>query len=188
MEKDEELLSGLSAGNQVAFTTIYRKYWPELYNVAYKRVKNRELSQDIVQNVFTSLWDRRQHAKIRNLPAYLHTSVKFQVLKQSIHHAGSPVLLEELENIITSPFNTDDPIRYKEITELVQAWINILPEKRREIFLLHYREELSTLQIAEVLKVSRKTVQNQLNTATQTLKLRVVQSLSILIFLYFILR
>ncbi len=180
--KDEELLINLKSGSQEAFTQIYRKYWQELYNSAYKRLRNREHSQDVVQAVFTSLWDRHKEVDVRNISAYLHTAVKFQVFKQVLKSPSTSEFVEQFENIIASPVATDDLVHEKEILALVKLWIDALPKKRREIFLLHYNEGLSTLQIAEELNISRKTVQNQLNTANNDLRLRLAQLLTILLF------
>lgn len=178
---EEELLTNLKLGNQDAFTQIYRKYWQGLYNAAYKRLHNREQSQDIVQGVFTSLWDRRQEVNILNISAYLHTSVKFQIFKQAVRSPNTSEFLEAFENIIVSPVNTDDSLIEREILLLVKAWIDALPEKRRKIFLMYYDEGLSTAQIAEELDISRKTVQNQLNTASVALRVHMAQLLSLII-------
>ncbi len=185
---DVELLAGLKSGNQEAFTHIYRKYWQGLYNAAFKRVKNKEQCQDIVQSVFTSLWDRRGEVNINNISAYLHTAVKFQVFKQAARSPNTTEFLEAFEHIITSPVNTDDAILEKEILLMIKLWIDALPDKRRKIFLMHYNDDLSTAEIAGRLNISRKTVQNQLNTASQALRLRLVQLLSLLILSSFISR
>ncbi|NGF56698.1 sigma-70 family RNA polymerase sigma factor [Parapusillimonas sp. SGNA-6] len=182
---DNELLLGLKAGNQKSFSDIYEKYWKNLYNSAYKRLKNNEKSKDVVQNVFTSLWDRRQEVTIHNLSAYLHTSVKFQVYKQAIKAPQVAEFLEAFENILVSPVNTEDDVLEKEILGLIKAWIEALPPKRKKIFLLHYEDGVSTDQIAEILGISRKTVQNQLNTVSHTLRIRLSQLLALLVLIHF---
>jgi len=75
--------------------------------------------------------------------------------------------------------HTDDPILEKEIMDLLGYWIAALPAKRRQIFLMHYIEDLSTRDIAERIGVSRKTVQNQLNTASQSLRVRLAHFISL---------
>jgi DNA-directed RNA polymerase specialized sigma24 family protein len=79
---DQELIILIKQDDSNAFTKIYQKYWQELYNAAYKRNRNREQCQDIVQNVFTDLWNRRMALTIDNLQAFLHTAVRFQVFHQ----------------------------------------------------------------------------------------------------------
>ncbi|MFD1631747.1 RNA polymerase sigma factor [Pseudopedobacter beijingensis] len=182
---DNDLLSQLKAGDEAAFSKIYKTFWKELFNAAYKRLKDIEQSQDIVQNVFISLWDRRETVDIHNLGAYLHTSVKFQVFKHSVRSPNTSEFLAAFENILVSPLSPENTMLEKEILGLVKSWIDALPKKRREIFLLHYHDGLTTAEIADLLKVSRKTVQNQLNTASTHLRLRLAQILSLLILLHF---
>ncbi len=58
--------------------------------------------------------------------------------------------------------SADEALYYKELKQLIDLWIETLPPKRKEIFILHYRDNLSTSSIAEKLQLSQKTVQNQL--------------------------
>jgi RNA polymerase sigma-70 factor (family 1) len=183
---DQALLRCINQDDRAAFTVIYRRHWQSLYNSAYKRTRNKEQCQDIVQNVFTDLWTRRTSIEIENLSAYLHTAVRFQVLKQASRQPLNSVFLDEFELIITSTVNADDPLLEKEILNLISLWIAALPEKRRKIFLMHYNDGLSTRQIAEALGISQKTVQNQLLTANQNLRLRLAHFLSVSVLLAFI--
>ncbi len=82
--------------------------------------------------------------------------------------------------------HTDDLVLEKEILALMRVWIAALPAKRREIFLLHYTEDLTTKEISEYLGISQKTVQNQLNTASQALRFRLAHFLSLMAAVAFI--
>lgn len=185
---NNDILLQFKSGDQSAFSMIYKTFWKELFNAAYKRLKDVQQSEDIVQNVFVSLWNRRTDTEIENIGAYLHASVKFQVYKQSVKTPDTSQFLAALENILVSPLSPESTLLEKEILALMKLWIDAMPKKRREIFMLHYQDGLNTAQIADVLKVSRKTVQNQLNTATQSLKTRLVRLLSLLIVLSFVSR
>ena len=178
-DNDESLLLLIKEHNHEAFTEIYRKYWQSLYSSAYKRLQNEELGKDIVQNVFMDLWTRKDQVEIKNLAAYLHTAVRFQVYKQSVKNLRSSELVIELEEVLTSPFRTDGTLIENEMMRLVDLWINALPEKRRNIFLMHYYEELSTGEISKMLGISQKTVQNQLITASTYVRERFAQALFI---------
>lgn len=177
---DEALINLLKEDNKQAFTQIYRKYWEPLYNSAYKRLQDPELCKDIVQNVFTDLWNRRGVSNIENLPAYLHTAVRFQVYKQSVKlQPNGSEFLKVFEEMVASPFSSDGLLLEKELVRLVELWIKALPEKRRKIFVMHYYDELSTREISNQLGISQKTVQNQLNTASTYLRARFAHFLSI---------
>lgn len=178
-QSDKELSELLRIGDQNAYTVIYERYWESLYRSAYKRLKNKEQCQDIIQIVLSDLWRRREEVIIEDLPAYLHTAIRFQVFKQISRKPDSNTFLDEFEILLTSPVQTDDDLLEKEILGLVKLWINALPPKRRAIFLMYAEDELSTRQIAEKLGISQKTVQNQLNTAVINLRLRLAKVLSL---------
>ena len=175
--RDDELLHLLREGDRAAFSKIYRSHWENLYNTAYKRLKDKEYCEDIVQIVFTDLWRRREDVFIENLPAYLHTAVRFQVLKHISRRPRRCEFLNEFEVLITSSVHTDDELLEKEILNLIKLWIEALPRKRKAIFLMHINEDLSTREIANRLGISKKTVQNQLNTAMTGLRARLSQLL-----------
>lgn len=172
----------LKEDNKEAFVLIYRKFWKALYNAAYKRLRDSDRSQDVVQNVFTDLWLRRDRVTITNLPAYLHTAVRFQVYKEVVKQPSDAEFFKVLEEMLVSPLQSDAGLIDEELRELVALWIEALPEKRRQIFLMHFQDELSTDEIAKRLNVSQKTVQNQLNTASTHIRAKFAHFLSITVF------
>lgn len=185
---DQELTVLLREGDRDAFQQIYRKYWQDLYNTAYQRSRDRALSQDIVQNVFTDLWIRKNVAHIQTLAGYLHQAIRFQVLKQASRKPLNSILLDSFEEIISSSIRTDDPLLEKEIVNIIGLWIGALPEKRRKIFILHYQEELSTNEIARRLGISQKTVQNQLSIISKEFQIRIAHFFSLSLLLAILLK
>jgi RNA polymerase sigma factor (sigma-70 family) len=183
---DQELVSLLKDGDQYAFTEIYRKYWTEVYQGAYRRLRDKEQCQDIVQNVFAALWDRRLQNSVNDLAAYLHTAVKFQVIKYVSRKPQHCEFLENFDELITSPIQLDDPLLEREIVKLLELYIDTLPRKRKEIFVLYYTEGISTSEIAERVGISQKTVQNQINTVNTALKARLAHLLTVVIVTGFI--
>lgn len=171
-ENDFYLFDLLKQGDEEAFSKIYKLYWPELYNAAYKRLPEKEKCQDVIQNVFADLWNRKAELDLQNPLAYLHTAVRFQVLKHIQKSNKNNSFSEAFEQKLISPLQTDGELLEKEVRQLIELFIKALPEKRRKIFLLHYFEGLSTAKISVQLNVSQKTVQNQLTTATHALKFR----------------
>ena len=184
---DNDLILLMKQGDSKAFTEIYDRYWNVLYNKAYQRIHNKEQAQDIVQNIFTDLWNRRECLKIENLQAYLHTAVRYQVFKL-IERKPQSYFIEHFEELIVSPVHTDDLLLEKEVQNIIQLWIAALPSKRKEIFVQHYINNRSTKEIAQRLHVSTKTVQNQLHTASQSLRLRIAHFLSLCMFIAVLLK
>lgn len=172
IDDDLKLFALLKQGDQGSFEKIYKRYWLELYNAAYKRLPEKEKCQDIIQNVFTDLWLRRESLEINNPTAYLHTAVRFQVLKAISRTPKSDFVNEFFERELISPLQSDDVVLEKETKRLIELYLNTLPRKRRNIFIMHFYDGLSTAKIAIELNVSQKTVQNQLATASHGLRFR----------------
>jgi RNA polymerase sigma-70 factor (ECF subfamily) len=167
---DNELVRLLLHDDRSAFDELYRRYWPILYNAAYKRLKTIEPSKDITQEVFIDLWLRRGKVEIENIQAYLLTAVRFQVLKLVSREKNITSFLEPFENMAISSFNADGEVIDKELADLFNSWLNTLPEKRKSIFVMHFIDKLTTKEIAERLNISQKTVQNQLGSSVQDLR------------------
>jgi RNA polymerase sigma-70 factor (family 1) len=165
---DEQLLQLLIQDDQSAFETIYTRYWLRLYDAAYQRLKNEMQSEDIVQDVFVKLWKRRGHLHIQNLPAYLHTAVRFSVYSYVERDASSKYFYGPFEDIIIADSSKADALVLdKELLHLFHLYVESLPAKRKEIFLMYIKDHLTTGEIANRLGISQKTVQNQLGTAIQ---------------------
>ncbi len=180
IENDNVLFDLLRLGDQVAFEEIYRRYWAQLYNASYKRLPDKEKCQDIVQNVFMSLWARREEVILENPSAYLHTAVRFQILKHIARAPKGTFLTEAFQNELISPLESDSDLLEKEAKDVISYFIAALPRKRRDIFVMHYFEGLSTAKIATNLQISKKTVQNQLTTTSHALRLKLTHMFVVL--------
>ncbi len=174
-DNDCELLRLLSKGNSEAFECIYRRFWRELYDEVYARLKNAQQSEDIVQDLFVSIWTRRSDLKVENLSAYLHTAVRFRVFNFVQRDLGATAFFEPFELILQANDFADGHLLEKDMIELVLLYADTLPPKRKEIFLLHFSESLTTRDIADRLMISQKTVQNQLGKVFQALRQRIAQ-------------
>ncbi|UKT62657.1 RNA polymerase sigma factor [Pedobacter mucosus] len=184
LTEEKLLFDLLKQGDETAFSKIYKLYWVELYNAAYKRLPEKEKCQDIIQNVFTDLWNRKAFLDLEKPLAYLHTAVRFQVLKQIARSPKNNIFTQTFENNLISPLRSDGALLERESKDLIELFIKALPKKRQKIFLLHYFEGLSTSKISLQLNISQKTVQNQLTTATHALRLRLTHLFIIFVLIF----
>src|SRR5205085_2513651 len=81
-QTDAELMMSLRQGHSYAFTEIYNRYWKKLLAIAYNHSRNKVIAEEIVQEVFISLWNRREALNVDALNAYLATAVRLSVFKQ----------------------------------------------------------------------------------------------------------
>lgn len=176
---DNDLMLEIKRDDNAAFTELYYRYWESLYNSAYKRIHDEAICKDIIQDVFTDIWVRRDSLEIDNVAGYLFTAVRFQVFKFISKSKLTTPFLQTFENIVDPSTTTDSNINQKELNILVNAWIETLPKKRRNIYVLHNSEHLSTKEISQRLKISQKTVQNQIATALHNLRSKIAHLLTV---------
>lgn len=180
---DAELVSSLKQDSKAAFDEIYKRYWQKSFNEAYKRLREPQVCEELVQDVFTYLWLKRVGKQIDNLEAYIKISVRYQIFMQYKKGKRLPVFEEPLEHMALADNQADSEINLKELKSKIEQWLEMQPEKRREIFKMRFQEELSTKEISEILGITQKTVQNQLITATNQLRSTLDKTLTISIIL-----
>ena len=152
--------------NTAAFNEIYKAHWEPLFVFAYKISKSRELSQDIVQDVFFSLWKRLPLDTVENIGPYLFQSVKYQIYSAYKNNKfQTEPLKQDFENYLVESLEEERPDKLKEVMELLER----LPEKRKEILLSKF-QGLSNQEIAEEFNLSSQTVKNQLGKAFKSLR------------------
>lgn len=178
---DTLLLHQMQQGSTRAFDLLFEKYWQQAYSTAYKRLKSHDEAKDIVQEIFTHIWMNRQITLIENLPAYLHVAVRNRVIKIISKQRPTHFFFEAMDTISEKDLCADSPLLWKEFMKTYEALLQTLPPKRQKIFKLHYEEDLSTKEISENMGINRKTVQNQLTKAVETLKISLLRILTIVI-------
>ncbi len=168
--EDMQLISLIQESDRLAFDELYERYWKRLYNDTFKRLKNTEMIEEILQDVFSNLWSARASRKIQNVYAYLLTAVRYQVFMLYKKGKTTPQFEAPLEHMALSPLQTDSLLNEKELKGCIAIWMALQPEKRRVIFEMKYINDQSTREISEVLGISQKTVQNQLLTSFANLR------------------
>lgn len=161
---DHELLPLLSAGDMAAFTEIYNRYFRQLLRTAHNILDDQDLAQDVVQNVFISMWNKRGQVQIGQLKPYLHQATRYTVLKQIRERKQDQGFYLRLAQI-TTDIITDNPLLFKEQQQLLQELIDTLPENCKETFRLSREENKTYKQIAEMLGISEKTVEKRISQA-----------------------
>ena len=150
--------------------SLFNDYYTILCRKAYRIVNNKEISEDIVQDVFFKLWDRRNKIVITNsLEAYLNRMVFNESISFLRRNKNLLEFSDEIEQSGTNhgPINT---IEQKELNTIINDAINKLPPRCKTIFLLSRFEDLTYKQIAEQLNISVKTVENQMGKALKVLR------------------
>jgi RNA polymerase sigma-70 factor (family 1) len=180
---DGELLAKVGEGNRGAFDILYNRHWKSVFNAAYKRANDREIAEDIAQDVFVQLWTRTSEVAIDNLPSYLSIAARNGVFKRMGKEEKYTELPDDLQDMQNSLDATDSKILHKEFLNAFAELVETLPEQQRVIFKCRFNDGLSSQEIADKLQISPKTVRNHIGRALVTVKRELIW-LQIIVFLY----
>jgi len=159
----------INLADKASFEEIYRQYWSKLYIYAFNVLKEKEICEDIVQEVFVNLWRKRDDVQISDLNSYLYQSVKYQIFNHFRKSRYKKQLLSKL-NLINAQYKIDELYEKKELQADIKDAVSKLPEKRRIIFNMSRYDELPDKEIAENLNVSVQTVKNQISASLKFIR------------------
>ncbi|WGQ11179.1 RNA polymerase sigma-70 factor [Pedobacter gandavensis] len=171
---DLELLQLLQLGDRLAYTEIFERYKFILHHHAIKKLPNREEVKDIIQEVFTMLWTKKEGINIHtNLSGYLYTSLKHSILDHFSRQKVRDKYVDSMKNFVgQGTVLPDYRIREKQLSAAIEAEISLLPEKMRIVFEMSRKTYLSHSEIAAQLGISEKTVNRQISNALKILRSR----------------
>lgn len=164
---DSLAVKNLKQGDVKAFDDLFNKYSSRLYNFSVKYLKSAEEAEEVVQEVFLYIWDKREGLKPDNsFNAYIFT-IAYNIIKKCFIKKSKDNAYKDdlIYTVLQQENNLDQTIDYKFLLEKVELIINSLPNRRKEIFIKRKYEGLSVKQIAEELGISPNTVENQLASA-----------------------
>lgn len=166
---DEGLLKLLKDSDEGALREIYLRYWKNMYLMVLKKVRVKNIGEELVQNVFVSLWTKRETAEIRQLQNYLTTAIKYQV----INFLKSKMLREKytLQSslyVAREENSCENTLLTHELSQAIDNAAKKLPEKSQHIFRLSRMQNHSIKEIARDLNISEKTVEYHI---TRSLKI-----------------
>jgi RNA polymerase sigma-70 factor (ECF subfamily) len=171
LDKEEShLVRELSKGNLLAFNTLYKEYSGRLYRFAFGYLKSEEEAEELVQEVFTKIWEKRRDMKEElSFKSFLFT-IAFNIIRK--HFRTKSQISEYFKSGISDDLDmqTSQKITYDSLYQYITDLVNQLPDRRKEIFIKSRFEGLSIKEIAEKLKISHKTVENQLTDALKFIK------------------
>jgi RNA polymerase sigma-19 factor, ECF subfamily len=174
LKTEKDYIIELKEGSFSAFDHIFSYYKARLYAFALGYLKHKEDAQELVQDVFVKVWENRETLdESKSFNSYLFTISKNTILNH-IRKKGSINLYSDyIKNYAPQTHNTaEDKLEYEDLLKKAKEVIDQLPDRQKEIYLLRHEKGLSNLEIAKELRISKKTVENQITLAIKFLRER----------------
>lgn len=166
---EKEILAELKSGNQVALKMLFDNFYIELTRYALKIVGNSEVAEEIVQDIFVSIWNNREKSEIEAVRPYLSRAVKNRCIN---HIKKNHPIHEDIESSMHVSSN-NSPLDGIEATELQKALKEAesrLPKQTALIFALSRHTELTYPEISKELDISVKTVEYHISKALKSMR------------------
>jgi|SRR6218665_61057 len=177
MRPDEVYIKSLqqqiAGGNQQAFASLFRLLYPRLLSFALQYVHVKETAEEIANDVFIKLWNRKEYLdEVNNLSTYLFVSVKNLSLNYLKQYSHIHVVIENTEGDagLVNHENPEQQLEWKEMSFQLSQAIDNLPDQCRAVFKLIKEDGFRYKEVAEILGISPRTVETQLFRAMKKLQ------------------
>lgn len=169
-EKDIQIFNRIKDDDSDSFEELFNLYYESLCNFAYLFVQDKNVAEEAVSDVFISIWQKRKSINIKkNLRAYLYKSTKNAALFYTRKHKINIVNIDDIN--VGNEFDTPETLLIKaDKSVLINKIIANLPKRAGLVFRMHKVDGFKYREIAEVLNISEKTVENHMGNALRHLR------------------
>ncbi|MCE6989570.1 RNA polymerase sigma factor [Dyadobacter sp. CY323] len=166
---DELLVRLMRVDDAEAFSEVYKRFWRPLFQSARYKVKSEEIAEELLQDMFLNLWEKRTTLQIENLGAYLFGVLKYQI----VNHYRALFLAEKYADFTQSQLDgyvhdADLAVNIQDIVSVFNEVLQQLPPKTSRVFHMSRLEFKTNREIAAALDITERTVEHHI---TQSLKL-----------------
>ena len=169
---EEQLIDGIKEDDKIAYERLFKLYYSDLCKFCFRYVRDEVVSEEVVQEVFINIWDRRHQLSINSsVKAYLYTAIRnraFNYIKLQLPKEQNKVEIEHMALLEVD--TSEEELSLMELHRQVSMAIDRLPKKCRTIFNLSKSAGMTYKEIAEELDISVKTVENQVGHALRRLR------------------
>ncbi len=172
--QDAHIVQAIQSGDEAAFERLFRSWYPNLVGFARRFVQDPDESEELVQDFFFQLWEKRQQFSLStSLRSYLFTAVRNRCFNYLQHHKVRRQHQEGIADRLTSLGQSSGPqeqLEHGELAQRIDAAVEALPPRCREVFVASRYEGKKYKEIAESLGISPRTVEVQIGKALKQLR------------------
>jgi RNA polymerase sigma-70 factor (family 1) len=168
---DEALLQALAQDDREAFAELYERYWRRVFGIAFHKLKSRETAEELVQDLFATLWHKRVEHHIEHLEAYLMGAISRRVIGYLRAHQVRTAYADYCRwHQQVASQETEQALAEADLSEAFAKALLHLPEQSREIFQLNRLEHVPVQEISQRLHLSVKAVEYHLTKSRRLLR------------------
>lgn len=168
---DKELFSLTKNNDAKAFEALYQRHWSLLIDTAYRRLQSREKAEDLVQDLFISLYQKRHVIEISvSLQAYMCQALKYKVLNEFRTENTRKAYKDALFLNNSCKNDLANHLETKELHNKIDLILASLPKKCRNVFILSRKGNLTNKDISKNLNISISTVEKHIGKALKTIR------------------
>jgi len=183
---DSTVITLLKQGSEKVFEKVFKDHFKSLHSYAYTFLKDDELAEEVVQNVFCRIWEKREQLKTDgSIKAYLYRAVHNECLNylkhQKVKASFQVYYAREMEQ---SEDNLSKKVIANELEKQIHKAMSELPQQCRIIFQMSRFEQLKYQQIADQMGLSIRTIENQMGKALKLMRIKLAEFLTLLFFIF----
>ena len=168
---EPEVLKRLALGKEEAFGLIYERYSPIIYKEALRYLRSQELARDIVQEIFTTVWTKRESfVTVAHFHAYLITMGKNLAYQSMVRLSKEHVARREFSILLAAEESRAPESHEFDMQKLAETLVNQLPQQQKHVFTLAKLRGMSYSAIAQTLNISPNTVKNHIIAANNFIR------------------
>lgn len=170
---DQQWVRRIREGDAAAYKELFYTYYEDLCAFSAQYAGSYDAARDAVQTVFAQIWERRAEWTVHtSLKAYLYQAVRNRGLNARRAARRRRAVTPALDEVVTHVprAKTPEPLQFEQLSEAVWEAVHQLPERRRMVFLLHRQHGCTYAEIAQIMGITPKTVENQMGRALKTLR------------------
>ena len=166
--------------NENSFKQIYTLHWEKVFAVCYNNIRETEPAKGMVQDIFKSLWERKDELEITiSVERYLLRAAKFKVFEYLRNTRSRKEHNEKaLADYCNASNCTENDVMYNSLKEKVSGLVDTLPNQCRNVFKLSREQGLSNKEISQSLLISERAVEYHITRALSTLKANLTEYLA----------
>ncbi|WP_157307214.1 sigma-70 family RNA polymerase sigma factor [Chitinophaga tropicalis] len=170
---DKYLWDLIRADSVDAFNEVYNRYWDLVFRITLKRLHVKEIVEEIVQDAFIVLWEKRHELQVDSLKNYLLAITRYAVFHYISRQQTIAARMGEMrQEEQTTNNNIEDIVNSRLLLQLVDSMAEELPEKSKQVFRHNKLQGYTVMQTAEAFNISPKTAEGHLTKALKTLRLK----------------